>query len=86
MKRKIIIVYDDDELSAVEALGLTGRIAEKGYKSRSAGIPHWSWCSSWKRVSLFDNKIINLVACTKIKRDSLSADSVEFIREEDKTK
>ena len=72
MKRKIILTFDDDDLDAGEVLSRAGQIAARGYKSVAAGVPHYSWVTTW------DSPEHHILGLTKIKKNALSADSIEF--------
>ena len=75
MKRKIILTFDDDDLGAGEVLSRAGQIAARGYKSVAAGVPHYSWVTTW------DSPEHHIMALTKIKKSAASADSIEFKKE-----
>ena len=79
MKRKIILTFDDDDLDAGEVLSRAGQIAARGYKSVAAGVPHYSWVTTW------DSPEHHIMALTKIKKNALSADSIEFKKEVEET-
>ena len=75
MKRKIIITFDDDDMDAGTVLRRMIQIADRGYKSVAAGVPHYSWVTTW------DSPEHHIMALTKIKKSAASADSIEFIKE-----
>ena len=75
MKRKIIITFDDADQDAELALMRTIQIISLGYISVVAGLPHYSWVTTWE---LDDHQI---VALAKTKKNAASADSIEFVKE-----
>ena len=75
MKRKIIITFDDDDLDAGTVLRRMIQIADSGYKSTAAGVPHYCWVTTW------DSPKHHIMALTKIKKNAAAADSIEFIKE-----
>ena len=80
MKRKIIITFDDADQSAETALVRTMQIVAGGYRSMSAGVPHYCWATTWEFPGF------HIVAVAKIKKNSSSADSLEFVKEDKKRK
>ena len=76
MKRRLIITFDDDDLNAPTALAMTAQIIARGYVSAAAGIPHYCWATFWQLPKY------EMLACTKIKKGSASADSIEFIKQQ----
>ena len=76
MKRRLIITFDDDDLNAPTALAMTAQIIARGYVSAAAGIPHYCWATFWQLPKY------EMLACTKIKSSSASADSIEFIKQQ----
>ena len=80
MKRKIIITFDDADQDAELALMRTIQIISLGYISVAAGLPHYSWVTTWE-FPRFD-----IVAVAKIKKSAASPDSLEFFKQIKKDK
>ena len=80
MKRKIIITFDDADQDVESALMRTMQIVSRGYRSMAAGVPHYSWVTTWEFARF------HIVAVAKIKKNSSSADSLEFVKEDKKGK
>lgn len=80
MKRKLIITYDDADQDAELALMRTIQIISLGYISVAAGVPHYSWVTTWEFPEF------HIVAEAKIKKNAASADSLEFFKQAKKSK
>ena len=80
MKRKLIITFDDADQSAESALMRAIQVISGGYRSTSAGVPHYCWATTWEFPGF------HIVAVAKIKKNSSSADSLEFVKEDKKGK
>ena len=80
MKRKIIITFDDADQDVESALMRTMQIVSRGYRSMAAGVPHYSWVTTWEFARF------HIVAEVKLKKSPASPDSLEFFKQVKKDK